>query len=143
MNRDVVMGTSSHNKLIRIEGFSCIDEISNMMSWLGRGKDYRRFIIEDLERELYEQDSGSQLISITLEGAPKYETKLLKKAQEDREAIVSRFVVMLPINLIVKSTNGDKWKLKVELKYKAINIESPEEFKLTFYFDIVNHQQIK
>ncbi|MBD9597773.1 hypothetical protein IB270_33660 [Ensifer sp. ENS05] len=59
---------------IELTGFSNGDEVIHMIAMLGRGKDFRRFVVRDVEAELYAQTPNAQLLSITCKTEPRLKT---------------------------------------------------------------------
>lgn len=61
---------------VKVIGFECVDPNLHMIEWLGRGRDVRQFIVNDVETELYVQDRNAQVLSIECTSEPEYETKI-------------------------------------------------------------------
>lgn len=123
---------------VNISGFDVVDESLHMIEWLRRGKDFRSFVVNDIEAELYAQDQGAQLLSVDC-GIPEYETKL----QPDRsggKAIVTQFGVVFPVAVRVVGGDGRRWKLQVRHSYQATNMDVPGKFNLQMNFTIIAHE---
>jgi hypothetical protein len=123
---------------VNISGFDVMDESLHMIEWLRRGKDFRSFVVNDIEAELYAQDQGSQLLSVDC-GIPEYETKLQPDRSGDK-AIVTQFCVVFPVSVRVAGGDGRRWKLQVRHSYQATNMDVPGKFNLQVNFTILAHE---
>jgi len=122
-------------------GFSMADEVAQMISWLGRGTDFRRFITNDVEGELYAQTPGAQLMSITCKEAPRLK---ISGTQNDRSKsmVVMGVSVIFSLALRIKMADGVLWYLDVEHNYDAVNIHMNDGRRsLTQNFTVVAHRQ--
>ncbi len=121
---------------IKICGFERADEGAHMIEWLGKGKDFRQFVVNDIEEELYAQDPNSQLLSVDCIAEPEYETKLLRQNEAFHKGVVAQFSVTFPILLSVKAGNGVVWDLSIKHSYHASNLDDPAKRKLRLNFTI-------
>jgi len=112
-----------------------------MIEWLGKGKDFRQFIVNDIETELYAQDSNSQLLSVNCVAKPECETKLIRQNEADQKGILTQFSVTFPVVLQVKAGNSGVWRLNVKHNYSASNLNVPGNHKLRLNFTIVSQSQ--
>jgi hypothetical protein len=124
---------------VEVSGFEAVDDSVHMIEWLRKGRDFRQFVVCDIESELYAQDSGAQLLSVNCKAKPNFETKV-KTDSNGRSGIVTQFSVTFPVSLRVKSANGAIWKLDVEHNYHATNLDFPDKFQLRLNFTIVGSQ---
>jgi hypothetical protein len=124
--------------VIGVSGFEEADESLHMIEWLRRGKDFREFVVRDIESELYAQDGSAQLLSVDC-GKPEFQTKMRRDVANNR-AIVTKLDIIFPVRLSVKGGDGRLWSLDVRHGYLAENMDVPDGFKLTMNFTIVNHQ---
>lgn len=122
---------------IEVSGFEYADDSVHMIEWLGKGSDFRQFIANDIETELYAQDQGSQLLSVNCVAKPEYETKLLRQDDISQKAILAQISVTFPLTLRVRATNGVVWNLKVKHNYHAMNLDVPGKHKLKLNFTII------
>jgi hypothetical protein len=127
---------------IEIAGFERADEAAHMIEWLGKGKDFRQFVVNDIEGELYAQDSNSQLLSVNCTTKPEYETKLLRQNDASQKGILTQFSVTFPIMLRVKAGNGAVWDLNVKHNYHASNLDVPGNHKVRLNFTIVSQAPV-
>lgn len=127
---------------IEIAGFEQADESIHMIEWLRKGKDFRGFIVHDIESELYAQDQGSQLLSVKCKTKPEYETKIRRENDRASKAIVTQLSVTFPVSLRVKAANDVVWELDVQHNYHATNLDIPDQFNLQLNFTVVRAQQI-
>ena len=127
---------------IGIRGFACIDSNLHMLEWLGRGRDVRQFVVNDVETELYLQDQGAQVLSIECTSDPKYETNV-KREGMSQKGIVSQFAVTFPLRVRVRASTGATWVLAVHHNYNATDLDVPGHRKLTLNFQIVGQPEIE
>ncbi|WP_434577353.1 hypothetical protein J3P95_10815 [Pseudomonas sp. Z5-35] len=133
------VGSRKTPSQIELLGFEQLDQSAHMMEWLRRGRDFRQFIISDLEEELYTQDRGSQLLSAHLKSQPDFETKVLKETSST-QTIVKQFSVVLAFSLRVRASNGVIWVLDVNHGYYAKNMDLPGQFQLRLSFLVMGAQ---
>lgn len=126
-------------KRIEVSGFEVADDSVHMLEWMRKGRDFRQFVINDIETELYAQDANSQLLSVNCKAKPNFETKV-KTDQQAQSGVVTQFLAAFPMSLRVRAANGAVWRLDVEHSYQAINLDVPGEFQLRLNFTIVSHQ---
>lgn len=124
---------------IEISGFEAADDSLHMLEWMRKGKDFRQFVIHDIETELYAQDASSQLLSVNCKAKPNFETKV-KTDHQGQSGVVTQFFAAFPISLRVRAANGAVWRLDVEHSYQATNLDVPDQFQLRLNFTIVDHQ---
>lgn len=124
---------------IEVSGFEAADDSVHMLEWMRKGRDFRQFVINDIETELYAQDANSQLLSVNCKAKPNFETKV-KTDQQKKNGVVTQFLAAFPVSLRVRSANGAVWRLEVEHSYQATNLDVPDEFQLRLKFTIVGHQ---
>ena len=120
---------------IDVSGFDCAEESAHMIEWLGRGKDYRSFVIADVEKSLYDQQPGSQLLKIECTGEPELLTGALPQNGDETKAIVTRFSATFPLKATV-NLSGTVWVLIIDQNYYAENLNTPSERKLTQNFTV-------
>lgn len=122
---------------VSISGFETADESTHMIEWLGKGKNFREFVVHDAEAELYTQDKGAQLLSVHCKSTPQYETGVLPQNDGTSKAILSRFSVTFPLAIRVRASNGKIWRLDVNHNYLATDLAKPGQHKLILNFSIV------
>lgn len=123
---------------VDISGFDAVDDSLHMIEWLRRGRNFRHFVVNDLETELYAQDSNAQLLSVDC-GTPEFETRLRPESPSDK-AVVTHFGVVFPVLARVTGGDGRRWKLQVRLGYQATNMDGQGKFNLQMNFTIVGHE---
>lgn len=126
------------SKSISISGFKYADDVLHMIEWLGRGKNFCQFVVNDIETELYNQDPQSQLLSVECIGKPECETKVRAQVKDSSKGIVSQFSITFPLKLSVRAGTGEEWLLEVHLNYSSKNMDIPEKLELTLNFNIIN-----
>lgn len=125
---------------VAVSGFELADDAAHMIAWLGRGPDYRRFVANDIESELYRQTPGAQLLSIRCMEKPEFRTRA--KQEQQGRVVVTDVSVMFPVALTVRAPDGVVWRLAVRHCYEASNIHSRSpERQLRLNFTIVSHQR--
>jgi hypothetical protein len=127
---------------VELTGFCAVDSVAHMVAMLGRGRDFRQFVTVDVERELYAQTPGAQLLSITCKEAPKVETSAVQGGHAD-VVILTGASITFPLALRIKMVNNSLWCLDVEHNYNAVNIHLNDDRRsLTQNFAVVGHQQL-
>jgi hypothetical protein len=122
-------------------GFSIADEATHMIAWLGLGTDFRQFVTNDVESELYVQTPGAQLLSITCKEAPRLETSAAQNGPGN-SAIVTGVSVTFPLALRIKMADDALWNLDVDHNYHAVNVHLNDGRRtLTQNFSVVGHQR--
>ncbi len=122
---------------VEISGFEAADEDSHMIAWLGKGKDFRRFVVKDVESELYAQDRGAQVLSVHCQSKPDYQTRTQPTHDASSKAIVTGLSVTFPLAVRVRAADGKIWRLDIRHSYVATNLDSPGNQKLILNFDVV------
>ena len=123
---------------VSVSGFESVDKSTHMIAWLGKGKNFREFVVQDAEAELYAQDKGAQLLSVNCKSTPQYETHALPQNDRTSKAILSKFSVTFPLAIRVRASNGKVWRLDVNHNYLATDLDKPGQHKLTLNFGIVD-----
>ena len=134
----------SLNKPHRVEalGFGRADEAAHMISWLGRGSNFRQFVTNDVEGELYAQTPGAQLLSITCKGPLNLETRAMPGGIGQGN-VPTDISITFPLSLRIKMPDEALWKLDVEHNYNAANIHlSDGRRTLTQNFAVVGHERV-
>jgi hypothetical protein len=75
----LVPSINSPNQVV-LSGFELADAAAHMIAWLGRGDDFRKFVTNDIELELYSQTPGAQLLSIKCNEEPELRTMATQKS---------------------------------------------------------------
>lgn len=122
---------------VEISGFEVADDATHMIAWLGKGKDFRQFVVNDVETELYAQDKGAQLLSVHCRSKPNYETGARPNNDGTSKAIVTRFSVTFPLAVRVRASNGKVWRLDINHNYAASNLDTPGKQQLSLNFGVV------
>lgn len=121
-------------------GFELADEAAHMIVWLGKGPDFRQFVVSDIESELYSQTPRAQLLAVRCNDKPELRTNV--KQAEGQEAIVTDFSVTFPVTVRVKMADGAIWKLDIQHNYDAANIQLRDGRRtLRLNFGITAHYQ--
>lgn len=113
-----------------------------MISWLGRGSNFRQFVTNDVEGELYGQTPGAQLLSIVCKGPLQLETSAMPQGAGP-VVVVTGVSITFPLSLRINMPDGALWKLDVEHNYDAANIHLKDGRRsLTQNFTVVGHEQV-
>lgn len=120
---------------IEVLGFDCAEKSLHMIEWLGLGTDYRKFVVADVENELYKQQPGSQLLKLQCTGEPELLTGALPQDGGESKAILTRFSATFPLEATV-NLGGEVWVLAIDKNYYAENLNTPKERKLTQNFNV-------
>lgn len=129
------MESINKGESIEISGFDCAEKSVHMIEWLGLGKDYRRFVVSDVESELYKQQPRSQLLKLQCTGEPELLTGALPQNGDESKAILTRFSATFPLEATV-NLGGEVWVLTIDQNYYAENLNIPSERKLTQNFNV-------
>lgn len=118
---------------VKVLGFERADDCAHMLEWLGRGTDFRKFVVEDIETELYRQTPGAQLLAVTCTADLDLRTDAVGDAS-DGVAVVTGLSVTFPITARVKAADGEIWKLEIQHNYEAtgVNLGSGRKLRLNF-----------
>jgi len=122
-------------------GFEQADDAEHMIAWLGRGSDFRCFVVNDIESELYCQTPGAQLLTVRCNDKPDLKTTVL---QDDpgQDAIVTGVSVTFPLTVQVRMADSAIWKLDIQHNYDATNIHLRDDRRqLRLNFTITAHFQ--
>lgn len=127
---------------VEASGFSMADDAAHMIAMLGRGSNFRLFVTNDLEGELYAQTPGAQLLSITCKEAPRLETSAAQNSPGN-SAIVTGVSVTFLLALRIQMADGTLWNLDVEHTYDAVNVHLNDGRRtLAQNFSVVSHQRV-
>jgi hypothetical protein len=129
------MESINQGQSIEISGFDCAEKSAHMIEWLGRGKDYRKFVVSDVEGELYKQQPGSQLLKLICTDEPELLTGALPQNGDESKAILTRFSVTFPLEATI-NLSDEVWVLSIDQNYYAENLNIPNERKLTQNFTV-------
>ncbi|MES1195665.1 MAG: hypothetical protein ABUL58_01820 [Steroidobacter sp.] len=126
---------------IKVEGFEVVEKASHMLQWLGKGDNFREYIVNDIEKELYAQDRGSQLMSVLCKSEPNYETKAIKNSVDSSKVVVTQFSVTFPLIVKIRASDGQEWSLDVQYNYTATNLNNPGQKQLALNFTIIGQEK--
>lgn len=129
------MESINKGKSIEISGFYCAEKSVHMIELLGLGKDYRKFVVSDVESELYKQQPGSQLLKLHCTGEPELLTGALPQDGDESKAILTQFSATFPLEATV-NLGGEVWVLTIDQNYYAENLNIQNERKLTKNFNV-------
>lgn len=135
---DRIASTNLPNE-IALFGFEMAESSAHMMAWLGRGSDFRKFVVNDLESELYSQTPGAQLLAVTCNEKPEFET-VVRRGPSGQEAIVTGLSVTFSLTLRVRAADGARWKLLIRHNYEATHLEKRGARQLRLNFTILGHE---
>lgn len=128
---------------IAISGFEVVDGSVHMLEWLGRGRDFRTFVTRDVERELYAQDPGAQLISLACVDKPDCETRAMPRDDGTTLATLTSFRVVFKLSALVAASNGSRWWLELRPSYLASNLDNPSGRKLQYQFNVAGSTEAR
>jgi hypothetical protein len=122
-------------------GFELAEDAAHMIAWLGRGRDFRRFVVNDIESELYRQTPGAQLLAVRCNDKPDFNTTA-RQDDPSRGAVVTGVSVTFPVTARVRAADGAIWKLDIKHNYDAANIHLHDDRRqLRLNFTIAAHFQ--
>jgi len=126
---------ANSNDKIEIVGFECGKNDSHMIEWLGLGSDYKTFVTEAIQRELYKQQPDSKIKKLECKAEPELLTSVLAQSKTDKEAILTKFSVTFPVEATIE-LGGSTWSLSIEQNYIIKNMETTDNRKLVTNFNI-------
>lgn len=122
---------------INLSGFDLADKSAHMIAWLGRGDDFRRFVPNDIEDELYRQTPDAQVLDVECLSEP----ELTTDATQDKATqvtTVTDLVAAFPVKVRVRVADGSIWIIKIRHGYEARNIHLRDGRRtLRLNFDIL------
>lgn len=121
---------------VSVTGFELADEAAHMIAWLGKGQEFRRFVTNDLEAELYRQTPGAQLLSVKCNARPELRTKAIQAAP-GQGAIVTDVCVTFLVTVEVRASDGALWFVDIRHNYEASDIHRRGLRKLRLNFGVV------
>jgi hypothetical protein len=125
---------------VETSGFDLAENAAHMIAWLGRGPDFRRFVVNDVESELYRQTPGAQLLTLRCNKEPELRTQARLRDGSDHIAVVTDINVTFPVTALVKTSEGVVWKLDIQQGYDATNVHLHDgRRQLLMNFTIIAH----
>lgn len=129
------MESINKGQSVEIIGFDCAEKSAHMIEWLGLGEDYRKFVVADIESELYKQQPGSQLLKLQCMDEPELLTSALPQDGDKSKAILTRFSTTFPLEATV-NLGGEIWVLSIDQNYYVENLNIPNGRELTQNFTV-------
>jgi hypothetical protein len=129
----IALANSNHE--IEIVGFECGKKDSHMIEWLGLGSDYKEFVTEAIQSELYKQQPDSKIIKLECKAEPELLTDVIARSKSDTEAILTKFSVTFPVEATIE-LGGSTWVLSIDQNYIIKNLETSDNRKLIENFNI-------
>lgn len=127
---------------VELYGFSMADEAAPIISLLGRGVGFRQFVTNDVEKELYDQTPGAQLLSILCKAAPKLETTGMHSMPENI-VIVKDVSITFSLKLSIVIYEDILWELDVNHNYISSNVNlSNNGRKIIQNFSIIQSRRV-
>ncbi|MFB9035033.1 hypothetical protein ACULMG_01060 [Xanthomonas arboricola pv. corylina] len=123
---------------IELIGFERADDSVHMIGWLRKGFEFRNFVVNDLEVELYAQNPDSQLLSVICKTDLLYETQARRVPGNEVTGVLTAMSVTFPLEVRVRAGNGVVWQLDVMQAYKATNMDLDSDFRLNLDLNIVS-----
>jgi hypothetical protein len=130
-------------KSVEANGFECADSALHVMALLGRGPDFPKFLINDVETELNRQNKGSRLVSIKCTGEPELKAGSVALENDESKAVLSKLSLTIPLEIEVKHSSGVKnvMHLKVDQNYLVENLDKDDQAKVTQNFIVKSDQK--
>ena len=126
-----------HN--IEIVDFDLATDVEHMIGLLGRGRDCRTFVVNDIEAELYRQTPGAQLLAVRCNEKPEVVTRAIGEGSGNT-VVVESMRVTFPVTARVMTSDGAIWKLDIRHSYDATNLNLPvDQRQLRLDFEISAH----
>ena len=114
--------------------FNCADKIAHLLPFLGRGPDFPKFLIMDLEFSLDRQIAGSRIKELHCMGEPQVETTS-STVDTSGNDFVENLTVAFPVEFVVSNAMETE-KKKADLIYviKNVNSEGPKKVSFSVQF---------
>lgn len=123
-------------KTVEASGFECADSALHVMELLGRGPEFPKFLINDVETELNRQNKGSTLVSIACVGEPELKAGSVALESEPSKTVLSKLSLTIPLEVEVTHSSNKKnvMHLKVDQNYHVENLDKDDQAKVTQNF---------
>jgi hypothetical protein len=142
MNSPVESVESLHApKRVQVSGFDLTDSSAHMIAWLGRGGNLHSLIVNDVEREVYEQTPDAQVLRVDCAGEPNLETVARTKGLWSSKATVRKLTAVFPLSLTVQNADGALWQLAVQLRYESTDLDKPGPRQVRQDFVVIDAQR--
>lgn len=120
---------------------NCASDYLQLLPQLGRGDDYPRFLINDINAALKQQSATSILTKVQCTSKVNVETTSTTVPESEHE-VLSTLQITFP--LVIDLTNGPtKYRLTVNQRYIAENLESFHNRIANHVFEVVKQETIK
>jgi hypothetical protein len=127
---------------IDTSGFELADNAANMLAWLGKGDDCRRFVVNDIEDGLYQQAPGGQVLAVSCNDTPEITTATQANDNVSNEPVTG-FRVIFPLTVRVRTPQGALWKLDVLHSYEATDSGTGDgQANVRTQFAVQAHEQM-
>lgn len=127
---------------VAVSGLDLNGDAREMISWLGRGTNHHEFVTHDVERELYSQTPGAQLLSLDCSAPPRFETDAVEQGPGAGYSVTA-IKVTFPLDLRIRTSDDILWKLQVDHCYEALNVHRNDARRqLKLHFTVTAHEQL-
>jgi hypothetical protein len=114
-------GRREHFQVADIDAYGFPEELNGhpLLAWMGN--DYVQYIAEELLQQFREQDAGTQMLAIKCEEQPRILTSLNERTNRVR-GVVAKF----NLQVLLKASNGQHWRLRGDGTFRAAGLDEPE-----------------
>lgn len=123
-------------------GFDCGEKNIHMIEWLGLGANYKEFVSNTIQDELYKQQPLSNISQLACTAEPILLTKALTKHSTDTVAVLTELSVTFLVDALVE-LNGDTLLVSIRQNYTMKNMQMSSDRVLLKTFNIQSVKKIK
>lgn len=116
-------------------GFDCGEKSIHMIEWLGLGENYKTFVSNTIQDELYKQQPKSTIKQLTCTAEPILLTKALTQQSTDTAAMLTELSVTFLVDALVE-LNEETWLISIKQNYTIKNMHLSNDRVLLKSFDI-------
>lgn len=125
---------------IEVSGFECADESLHVLPYLGRGEDFPKFLVLDINKELKRQNSQVLLSKISCTSAPSLQASVVPIEGDSNQSLLSKLSISFHLDVELKDSEHavDTTTLVIEHNYFVENLDSDALPKVTQNFIVKN-----
>lgn len=123
---------------VKTEGFECAEESLSVLPLLGRGTEFPKFLLADVETELKRQAPTSELLKATCTAPPEVLAQVLE--EQNGKPVEGQVLTKLRIEFYLDLsvyTGNEVVPLTIEHVYFVENLETTDQRKVTQKFIVI------
>ncbi len=129
VNSELVASIAPPRKVVAI-AFERGEGVRRIFTYLGREPAFPAVTVNDLERELYRQFTGSELIEVTCDEEPECDVTVRGGDDDPTKAVVTDFTATLLVTAKLRLPGGAEPLLKVSVTYTGSDLDDPDKRRL-------------